>query len=426
MDSGRGRLGLFGLRDFRLVWLGETASNLGNGITTVALPLIAVVTLHAGAFATGLLAAAVWLPWLVVGLPAGAWVDRLPLRPLMIICDLVSVVMYVSVPAAWWLDALTLTHLLIVALACGTAAVLFNTAYHTYVSVILDEDDLMEGNSKLQGGESATRVAGPGVGGLVAQALGPAVGLLLDAVTFVVSAACLLCVRARETGRRGPAGPRESLKRRISVGVGFVLRDPYLRTIVTAGALLNFALLGYQAVQVVFLVRTLGAGPVTVGVLVAAGSLGGVVGSLVIRPLGRRMGTARAMLAALLVAAPFALLMPLASPGAGLLLYFAGSFVLGAGVVACNVVLATFRQSYCPPRLLGRVVATTMVINHSAIPLGSLLGGTLGDLFGARTAMWVMTALLVPSSLLLLTGRIRTERDLPAGRLTAPPDHAVA
>ena len=344
----------------------------------------------------------------------------------MITCDVVSAVMYASVPLAWWLGVLTLAHLLVVALACGTTAVLFNTAYHTYVPVILDEDDLMAGNSTLQGGESATRVAGPGVGGLMAQGLGPVAGLLLDAVTFVVSAICLLRVRAREAGRRGPA-ERESLRRRISIGVGFVIRDPYLRPIVTSGVLLNFSLLGYQAVQVVFLVRTLGAGSAAVGVLIAAGGLGGVVGSVVIRPLGRRIGTARAMLAALLVTGPFALLMPLASPGAGLLLFFAGSFVLGAGVVACNVVLATFRQSYCPPRLLGRVVATTMVINHAAIPLGSILGGTLGDLYGARTAMWIMTGLITPCSLILLTGRLREERDLPTarrggrGRACAPP-----
>ncbi|GGQ73363.1 hypothetical protein GCM10010267_40460 [Streptomyces griseorubens] len=131
------RRGALAQRDFRLLLVGETASGLGNGITAVALPLVAVLVLHATASDVGLLAAAVWIPWLVVGLPAGAWVDRLPRRRIMVVCNLVSATMYASVPVAGWLDRLTLTHLFVVALLCGTSAVFFNTACHAYVPAVL-------------------------------------------------------------------------------------------------------------------------------------------------------------------------------------------------------------------------------------------------------------------------------------------------
>ncbi|MEU2954893.1 MFS transporter [Streptomyces xanthochromogenes] len=140
-------------------------SGLGNSLTVVALPLIAVEALDASSTAVGLLAAAVWLPWLLVGLPVGAWVDRTRKRPLMIACDLVSVSALVSIPVAAWLDVLTFRHLVVVALLCGTAAVCFNTAYHAYIRIVLEGRDLLEGNAKLQGSEAAAQVAGPGVSG---------------------------------------------------------------------------------------------------------------------------------------------------------------------------------------------------------------------------------------------------------------------
>ncbi|MGY3685088.1 MFS transporter [Streptomyces sp. TE33382] len=396
-------------RDYRLLWFGETARTLGNSVTSVTLPLIAVTVLETGATAVGVLAAAVWL---LIGLPAGAWVDRMRRRPLMIVCNMVSAALCVSVPLAAWLDALTFAHLLIVALALGTSAVFFNTANHAYLPTVLAGEKLLEGNSKLQASESATNVAGPGLAGLITQFIGAVAGLLLDAATFLVSTLCLTSIRAKEQPP-APDAPAESLRTRIREGLRFVLRDRYLRPMVVYGAFVNLALMGYQAVQVVFLVRTVGVNSATVGLLLMSGSLGGIIGAVLAEAVGRRFGTGRGMLLMQLLTSPFALLMPLASEGAGLAFYAAGAFVVGVGVTACNVVLGSFRQTFCPPRLLGRVVATTMVLNHSTIPLGSLLGGLLGDALGPRTAMWIMTGLLAPCWLVLAFGPMRQQRDLP-------------
>lgn len=415
-DRPRTRWGVLAQRDFRLLWIGETTSGLGNSITVVALPLIAVVVLDASSTAVGLLAAVVWLPWLVVGLPVGAWVDRMRNRPLMIACDLLSAAALVSVPVAAWLGMLTLEYLVAVALISGTAATCFNPAYHAYIRTVLDGRDLLEGNAKLLGSEAATQVAGPGAAGLLAQVFGAVTGLLADAVTFLISALCLKRIRVVEPAR-APREDRDPLGRRIIEGLRFVTRDRYLRPIVTWGAMANLVLMGYQAVQVVFLVRTIGLNSATVGLLLSSGSIGGIAGALVATKVSRRYGTARGLLLLQLTTAPFALLMPMTTAGLGLLLFGLGGFLVGIGIsvanIVANIVVGSFRQAYCPPHMLGRVVATAMVINHSTIPLGSLLGGVLGDAVGYRSAMWIMTGLLAPCWLILALSPMRSERDLP-------------
>lgn len=412
LDRPRSRWGVFTQRDFRLLWFGETASGLGNSVTAVALPLIAVVSLNADSTAVGVIAAAAWLPYLLVGLPVGAWVDRMRKRPLMIVCDVVSVAVLLSVPAAAWLDLLTVQQLIVVALLCGTAAVWFNTAYHSYIRIVLDGRDLLEGNAKLQGSEAATRVAGPGAAGGLAQAFGAVAGLVADAMTFLVSAICLKRIDVVEP-ETTPEEERTPLRRQIAEGLRFLGQDRYLRSMVAWGAVVNMALMGYQAVQVVFLVRTVGLDPAMVGVLLAAGSIGGIVGALVATRISRRLGTARGLLLLQIVTAPFALLLPMTTAGPGLVLFPVGGFVVGIGISVANVVVGSFRQTYCPPHLLGRVVATAMMINHSTIPLGSLLGGVLGDAVGYRPAMWIMTGLVAPSWILLALSPMRRERDLP-------------
>lgn len=411
-DRPRTGWGVLAQRDFRLLWVGESVSGLGNSVTAVALPLIAVEVLDADSTAVGLLAAAVWLPWLLVGLPVGAWVDRIRKRPLMMACDLVAGAALLSIPSAVWLDALTLQHMVVVALICGAAAVCFDTAYHSYIRIVLDGRDLLEGNAKLQGSESAVRVAGPGVAGLLAQAFGAVTGLLADAVTFLISVVCLKRIEVVEPDR-APDEERAPLQRQIIEGLRFVGRDPYLRPMVTWGAAINMALMGYQAVQVVFLVRTVGLNPALVGMLLTSGSVGGIVGALMASRFSRRFGSARGLLLLQAVTAPFALLMPMTTAGPGLLLFAVGGFLVGIGISVANIVVGSFRQTYCPPHMLGRVVATAMMINHSTIPVGSLLGGVLGDTVGYRPAMWIMTGLVAPCWLILVMSPMRRERDLP-------------
>lgn len=241
-------------------------------------------------------------------------------------------------------------------------------------------------------------------------------------MTFLISAVCLKRIRAGEP-RPVPDEEPAPLRRQIAEGLRFVARDRYLRPMVTWGAVINMALMGYQAVQVVFLVRTVGLNPASVGLLLTLGSIGGIVGALIATRFTRRFGTARGLLFLQAVTTPFALLLPMTTAGPGLPLFAVGGFLVGLGISVANVVVGSFRQAYCPPHMLGRVVATAMMINHSTIPLGSLLGGLLGDAVGYRPAMWIMTGLVAPSWLILAMSPMRRERELPR---TYEPEPATA
>lgn len=403
-------------RSFRLLWVGETTSALGNSLATLLLPLIATLELGSGAFEVSLVVGSVWVPWIFLGLPAGAWVDRLPLRPIMIVCDVWSAVLFASVPVVWWLDQLTLPYLIVVGLLTGAASVFFSTAFHVYMPMVLTPEKLLSGNAKLQGAESVVQVAGPGLAGPLAKLMGAVASLLVNAATFVVSAACLLMIR-EGVSEREPADPDPgSFRQQITAGLRFVGHDPYLRPLVTYGALNNLMLMGYEAIQIPYLVRTLDADPVAVGLLVACASVGGVLGSVLVTPVTKRFGTSRGLFIIIVSTVPFGLLIPLAGSGAMLTLFGLGVLVPVIGVVAFNVVLNSFRQTYCPPRLLARVVSTTMVINLGALPIGAVIGGALGSLVGLRSTMWIMMVGLVLVTIVLVSSPMRRVRDLPAAR----------
>ncbi|WP_433386544.1 MFS transporter [Micromonospora sp. KLBMP9576] len=404
--------GLLRHRNFRLLWAGHTASAVGSNVTAVALPLVAVTVLDASTFVVAVLTAAAWLPWLLVGLPAGAWVDRVPRRPVMIVCDLAAALLFLSVPAAAALGILTVTQLLLVALGAGLARVFFETADQVYLPVLLRPEQVPEGNAKLQATQTASYVLGPGLAGVIAQLVGAVTALLLDALSFLFSAACLLRIRAVEP-RPEPAGRARSLRREIGEGIRFVARDPYLRVLTAFGAASNIGLIGYQAVLVVFLVREARLAPASVGALVAAMSLGGILGALSATTLGRRLGSARALLLAAALTGPPALLIPFAGPGGRLALPAIGGMLVSLGVAIGNVLKGSFRQTYTPHHLLGRVTVSMHMLNYGTIPLAAVLAGTVGATYGVGTAIAVMTGWLALTPLLMLIGPLRRRRDLP-------------
>lgn len=412
----RRRGGLLRHRDFRLLFIGETTSALGTSVKGITLSLVAVSVLHGGTFTVSLLVALGWLPWVVIGLPAGAWIDRMRRRRVMLVCDAVSLLVFLSVPVAAWCGVLGMGQLLIVAIVAGTATVFFETAYTVYLPSLVSEADLTEGNAKLRGSASATQVAGPGLGGLIAQSFGAVLGLVANAASFAVSAACLLLIRGREpVVKRSTDAPRErgALGREIREGVRFVVHDPYLRAMALLGGIGNLALTGYQSVLVVFLVRVVHVESGLLGVLMAVTSCGGVVGAMAVRRVTRRFGSARGLLLTATLGWPFGLLIPMTSRGPGLLFFAVGGFVVIASVVAGSVIQSGFRQAYSPRVMLGRITVSIQVLNYGLIPVGAMLGGALGSAFGPRTAIWVMTGLLTVTPLVLFTGPLRRCRDLP-------------
>lgn len=413
--------GLFRRRDFRLLWIGETTSQFGSAVTVVALPLIAVQVLHAGPFEVALLTAAAWLPWLAIGLVAGAWVDRRARRPVMLACDVVSMLLLASVPVAYWCGVLTIGQLLAVALLAGVSAVFFTSAYLAYLPALVEGDDLVEANAKLQGSQAAAQIGGPGLAGGFAALAGAVTGLLADAVTFAVSALCLTLISAREPERQAPAEEGD-LRREVVEGLRFLLGDPLLRPVALAAAFGNLCLTGMESLLVYFLVKVVGLGSGGAGALMAlggVGGVGGVLGALCARRLADRVGTARAVFYCYLVALPFMLLVPLTRSGFGLIL-FAGYAVTMAGAVAGNVVYDGFVQRYTPPEMMGRIGASSNTIAYCGMPLGAVVAGGLGSLAGVRIALWILAAALVATGGFLLFSPYRHRRDLPTGVAGSP------
>ena len=404
----RRRGGLLRQRNFRLFWTGESISEVGNSVTVVVLPLVAIETLHATTFTVTLLTAMTWLPWVVVGVPAGAWIDRLPPRPVMLACDAVSIAAYVSVPAAAWLGVLTVTQLVAVALIAGAASVFFNSAYQVLLPGVVEEADLPEANARLLGSREVAQIGGPGLGGLLAQVAGPVTGMLADSATFAVSFCCLAAM-SPPRDRRPPGQSAGGML----AGLRFAWRDPYLRAMMAFSCLGNLALTGVDALLVVFLARTIGLSPAVTGLVMASMGAGGVLGAVSARPLGRRLGTARAMLIAIPAGMCLALLLPLA--GTGLRLAFAVTAMLcsGAVVVIANVIIDSFIQAYVPPGILGRVASATRAVVFAMMPAGALLAGILATALGVRDALWILTGLIAASGLTFLLTPMRHLRDLP-------------
>lgn len=400
-------------RNFRLLWAGEGVSVLGSMTTTVIFPLIAVTEFDAGPFWMGILAGAIWLPWLVLGLFAGAWVDRSDPRRVMMRADLVAAVVVATVPVAWAFGVLTLPHLVLTALGLGCSTVFFRTAYSAFVPRVVASPDLERANARIYGTESGMQVGGPGVGGLLVQAFSAAFAVVIDVVSFIVSWVCLARMRPEELGPAPEKPEAQPMLRQVREGISIVARDPYLRFFSIQGSLSNFAITGFWALMVLFMVRDLALTPGGVGIVMALGSAGGLLGATIATRTTARLGNAGALRWLQVLGGPVAILEGLAFPGIGVALLPVGAFFVGVGVVGANVVRSSFRVRYTPPEMLGRTTATSSVLNFGTMPLAGIVAGGLGTWIGVRETILLMAAFHAVVSLSVFFGPYRHGRDLP-------------
>lgn len=403
-------------------WSAFAVSNTGTAVTSVALPLVAVTTLEASAFEVSLLTAATYLAWALIGLPAGVIVGRLPLRGTQIAMDVVRAVAIGSVPVAWWLGHLTMAHLVGAALVIGLANVLFDVGAATFLPSIVSRDELTARNSLVSGTHSVTLLGGPSLGGVVVQVLGAVPTLLLDAVSFVVSAVLL---RGLPRGSAPVADERPGMGALIREGWRFVVRHPVMRPCALAATADNFTCGALMALIPVYLVRDLHASPALVGVLIAADGAGSLLGAALAPWLTARMGSARAVLAAAAGGGAAALLMPLGHGAWGMAAFAVANVGFGMGIVVFSIGTRTHRQVASPPELLSRVMATVRFVSWGMIPFGALLGGVLATLAGTRAALWAACVLALAGPAILWFSPVRLLRDL-AGEPAPPASSAPA
>jgi hypothetical protein len=405
-----------------MLWGGQSVSELGSAVTLVVLPLTAVVSLHASTFQVGLLWAASTLPFLLIALPAGLIVDRIARRRLMIGCDIGRMLIIGSVPVAVALGALTLGQLFAVALLTGVLTVFFDVAYQSYVPGLIGRAQLTNGNGKLAATQSVAQVAGPGLGGALYGAL-RAGAMTADAVSYAVSTAAMLAIRAREPRQAGRLAGAQALPLRTELlaGIRFIAGHPILRKIAACTATANLFVAMTVALDVVFLIRVLHVRPELAGVLLAVGSLGGVVAGLVSGPCTRWIGSARIIWVSMLGPGVVALLLPLAGTGWRLALFPAGLFGFSFSGVLYNIAQLSFRQSICPPWLLGRLNAAIRWIVWGTLPLGGVMGGALGSAAGVRATLWIAVTGAWLAGLWLLFSPLRAMRDVAAAAEPEPP-----
>lgn len=401
-------------RDFLLLWSGGTVSDLGTAVSTLVLPLIAVRTLDASTFQVALLGVMLRVPFLVLALPAGVIVDRMGRRSLMVWCDVGRMLAIGSIPLVSLFGGVSMWQLVVAALAVGSFRVFFDVADQSFLPTLLPREQLADGNGKLRATETMADALGPSLGAALAGLLGAARAIAADSVSYALSVVSLLLIRTPEARREPDSkAPRVTFRAAMGEGLRFVLGDVILRRLAAATATANLAISLVTSVEVVFLLRSVHSTPTQVGVVLGLGSLGGFTGSLVASRLALSVGTARIMWVALVVPAPLTFLMPLAWSGWGALAYGVGWAAFNASGAVFNTAQISYRQTVCPPELLGRMNASIRWLIWGLVPIGALLGGGLGTWLGLRPTLWIGASIMALTGAWLVFSPLRGMRDVP-------------
>ena len=399
--------------DFRNLWLGQTVSLFGDQITLIALPLAAVLVLDADAAEMGYLTAAELVPHLLFSLPAGAWLERVERRRwLMIASDLARAGLLASIPVAYALDALTFGQLYAVAFLTGTLAVVFDISYMTLYVAVTKREDYVDANSLLNGSRAFSYVAGPSLGGILVQLLSAPAALLADAFSFIGSALFLTRIRAKEPPLEPALG---GMWAQVKEGMSFMFRHSILRPSLISVAILNFFNFVFAALFILYATRELGVRSGTLGIVLGAGAVGGLLGAVVAGRLGRRIGIGPSfVLGMVLFPAPL-LLVPLAGGSKALVLamLFTAEFLSAVGVMILDINAGAIITAFTPHRLRSRATGALRFVNYGVRPLGALAGGALGSAFGLRPTLWFAAAAGLLGVLWLIPSPIPRLLELP-------------
>ena len=381
--------GLWTEERFLWLWGAQAISMMGSEVSRLALPLVAILTLDASPFEVGILAAASTIPYPVLGLFAGVAADRFDRRPILISADLGRAALLALVPLLWWASWLSIPALVAVALMSGALSVFFDITAQAFLPEVVGRERLVEANSKFALSGAAVRLVGPGVSGGIVQLLAAPIAVGVDALSFLISGAM---IRRTAPGASPSAvrQPEKSIRDDIREGVRYVWRHPVLRPIASSTATFNFSVGVFTAVFILFATSELEVSPARLGIVFGAGGLGVLVGSRIARRASERFGPGLTITASLLVAAIGLATMALApATAAAVAILVAGQAVYSLGTVTYDITQVSLRQQVTPDRLLGRMNATIRIAVWGTLPVGSLVGGLLGEVIGLRATLLV-------------------------------------
>jgi MFS family permease len=409
--------GLWRHPDFLKLWTGQTVSVFGSLITGTALPFTAILVLEASAFQVAVLRATDILAGVIVGLVAGVWVDRLRRRPLMIAADLLRALLLVTIPLAAVLDRLSIEHLFVVAFLAGVLTILFDVAYQSYLPTLVRRDELVEGNSKLTASASVAEFGAFSLGGWLVQIFTAPIAILIDAVSFLVSAVCLALIRGKEQPPAPPA-ERGSVRAEVVEGMHAVARHPVLRVLAAAAFSEAMARGVIGSVVLLYLNRELGFGPGVLGMIFAVGGVTSLFGALAAGPATRRFGIGPALLLGHLFTGVGTLFLVAAGDASALavVLLVANQCITDPAATIADITSTSLRQSVAPAHVLGRVNASIRFISLLMTLLFTLVAGVLVGVIGLRGVIVLGAALNFLPAVWILCSPVRAIRD------AAPPE----
>ncbi len=405
--------GLWRQSDFLKLWSAETVSQFGTQISQLALPLAAIDVLHASAFEVATLTTVEFLPFLLVSLPAGVWVDRLPRRPILIAGDLARAGLLASIPIAYFFDALTIWQLYGVGFLVGIATVFFDVAYQSYLPSLVERRQIIDGNAKLEISRSAAQLGGPGVAGLLIGWLKAPAAILFDAVSFLGSALFIFSIRKAEISQADRA-PRRKMRTELREGLSYVLGHPYLKNIAACTALFNFfGLMGF-AILLVFARRELDLSPQAIGLAFTLSNIGPLLAALSAGKIFALIGVGRTIIVSSILGGPMFLVIPFAPHGHAALALLVPTMVVGGFMgVVYNIAQVSLRQAITPERIQGRMNSVMRFIVWGAIPLGSFTGGVLASVIGLKATLILGGVGCSLAFLPLLFSPVRSVREMP-------------
>lgn len=409
--------GLWQNADFVKLWLSTSVSLVGSQVTSLALPLTAVLLLKASAAQMGLLGAVQFAPFLLFSLFAGVWIDRLPRRPILIMADLGRLLLVGSIPVAWLSGFLSIEYLYLTGFLSGILTVFFEVASQAYLPGLVQPGQIIEGNTRLEVSRSLAQIGGPGLAGLLVQLMTPPLALLVDAVSFGLSALGAARIKTPEpplpdsdTSKQAP------ILAEIKTGVRLLLGNPLTQSLAYCGTTRSFFSSMMAAVLTLFMVQELKFDPLLIGLTTAAGGVGMLIGAVFAARAASRFGLGPALVGGALVVGLANLLIPAAGGPLVLAvaLLTAGQFISNLAAPIYGVNQLSLRQRIRPPGSLGRVNATVRFMAWGALGLGSLAGGLVAELIGLRLTLWVGAIGTVFSFLWIFFSPVRSLREVPA------------
>ncbi|XVS67666.1 MFS transporter [Actinosynnema sp. CA-299493] len=426
-----GRTGsLFRQANFRNLWFGQTLSLFAAEITAGVIPLLAALTLNASVLEMGVLSAVSFLPYLVISLFAGVWLDRLPKRPVIVAADLARGVLLLLVPLAAVLDLLSMPFLLVIAVLIGIGTVIADIGSASFLPSVVGRRDLVDGNGKLEISNNASRMAGEAVGGVLVQVLTAPFALLFNTVAYAASAVFTRRIRVDpdaapeddDDDEEQPDARKPDFWREVGEGLRFVFGNPIVRTLAITALLFNLFTFFIEPVFLIFITRTLALEPIYIGLILSSSGVGGVVGAMISGWVSRKLPLGTLLVVTQWLAGGASLLIPVATlvpKPAAVVLIIVMHFVDAVMVIVYNVNQRSYRSAVTPDALQGRMNASIRMIVMGVCPLGALLGGVVGNVLSATTALIIGAVGILSSGVYIASTRIRSVKEIPTEQPTS-------